>query len=137
MVVISVSLPEALLEAMDKYASKYGYTGRSELIREAVRDLVSQDLAPEPGEESFTVIFVLTDKRHKHDADERVLSTVHRYEDMVRVLHHYRLDQNLCVNLVITQGPQSRSGELARKLRGIRGVVDVWIKHVTPAPHQL
>lgn len=134
MAVISISLPDPLLKAMDDYASKYGYTGRSELVREAVRSLVSQDMAPQEEGEAFTIITVITDKRVKHDADERVVSTVHRYDDIVRVLHHYKLDQDLCMNLILTQGSRPRAGELARRLRGIRGVVDVWVKHVSPGP---
>ena len=35
MSVVSVSMPEELLERIDDFADDHGYTGRSEVVREA------------------------------------------------------------------------------------------------------
>ena len=42
MTVVSVSMPEALLERIDEFATEHGYTGRSEVIREASRELLGE-----------------------------------------------------------------------------------------------
>ena len=42
MTVVSVSMPEELLERIDEFSEDHGYTGRSEVIREASRNLLGE-----------------------------------------------------------------------------------------------
>jgi transcriptional regulator, CopG family len=42
MSVVSVSMPEELLERIDQFADDHGYTGRSEVFREASRNLLEE-----------------------------------------------------------------------------------------------
>ena len=42
MTVVSVSMPEELLERIDQFADDHGYTGQSELVREAARGLLGE-----------------------------------------------------------------------------------------------
>ncbi|RLM81042.1 ribbon-helix-helix protein, CopG family, partial [Halobellus sp. Atlit-38R] len=42
MTVVSVSMPEELLERIDRFADEHGYTGRSEVVREASRNLLGE-----------------------------------------------------------------------------------------------
>jgi transcriptional regulator, CopG family len=41
MTVVSVSMPEELLDRVDGFADENGYTGRSEVFREAARNLLT------------------------------------------------------------------------------------------------
>ena len=42
MSVVSVSMPEELLNRIDQFADDHGYTGRSEVLREASRKLLGE-----------------------------------------------------------------------------------------------
>ena len=42
MSVVSVSMPEELLNRIDQFADDHGYTGRSEVLREASRNLLGE-----------------------------------------------------------------------------------------------
>ena len=42
MTVVSVSMPEKLLNRIDQFADDHGYTGRSEVLREASRSLLGE-----------------------------------------------------------------------------------------------
>ena len=42
MSVVSVSMPEELLSRIDQFADDHGYTGRSEVLREASRNLLGE-----------------------------------------------------------------------------------------------
>ena len=42
MTVVSVSMPESLLNRLDEFAEEHGYTGRSEVVREASRNLLGE-----------------------------------------------------------------------------------------------
>ena len=42
MTVVSVSMPEELLERLDTFTEEHRYTGRSEVVREASRNLLNE-----------------------------------------------------------------------------------------------
>jgi len=42
MTVVSVSMPDELLDRIDAFAEEHGYTGRSEVVREAARNLLGE-----------------------------------------------------------------------------------------------
>jgi CopG family nickel-responsive transcriptional regulator len=42
MSVVSISMPEALLERIDEFADEHGYSGRSEVVREGTRTLLEE-----------------------------------------------------------------------------------------------
>jgi CopG family nickel-responsive transcriptional regulator len=42
MSVVSISMPEALLECIDEFADEHGYSGRSEVVREGTRTLLEE-----------------------------------------------------------------------------------------------
>ena len=42
MTVVSVSMPDELLDRIDEFADGHGYTGRSEVVREAARNLLGE-----------------------------------------------------------------------------------------------
>nr|WP_317627638.1 ribbon-helix-helix domain-containing protein [Halorubrum sp. BOL3-1] len=42
MSVVSISMPEALLEHIDEFADEHGYSGRSEVVREGTRTLLEE-----------------------------------------------------------------------------------------------
>jgi len=42
MSIVSISMPEALLERIDTFADEHGYSGRSEVVREASRKLLEE-----------------------------------------------------------------------------------------------
>lgn len=77
--VVSVSLPGELLEQIDEIADEHGYSGRSEVVREAGRKLVAEfenrQLADRPLVATITVLYPygsteieteLTEFRHDH-----------------------------------------------------------------------
>jgi len=130
MTVISVSLPDNLLEAMDNYIKSYGYSGRSDLIREAVRELINKEFIDKSREETLAFLLTLTSKSVQENADERVMNVVHKYDYLVIFLQHLKIDEDFCLNIILTRGPSRVIGELAKKVRSIRGVIDVWVKHV-------
>ncbi len=42
MSVVSVSVPEGLLDRIDQFADDHGHTGRSEVVHEASRNLLGE-----------------------------------------------------------------------------------------------
>ena len=130
MTVISLSIPESLLKILDEYIARYGYTSRSELVRDAIRDFVVREALPQVSEASTFVILVVTSKAIKEDADERVVQVIHLHSDVVKMLQHYKVDEDTCLNIIIARGVTSEIVEMSRRLRSVKGVVSVWVKDI-------
>ncbi|GAB6101296.1 ribbon-helix-helix domain-containing protein [Thermococcus atlanticus] len=59
MKIISVQLPQGLINAMDQLVKKGVYPSRSEVIREAVRELLKKELYALETEERSTPEYIL------------------------------------------------------------------------------
>lgn len=86
--VVSVSMPKELLDEIDQLVEAHNYSGRSEVVRDAGRKLVSEfentRLEGEPLAAVITVLYpygeteietALTENRHEHS--ERIRSNAH------------------------------------------------------------
>jgi len=72
MTVVSVSMPDELLERLDSFAKEHGYTGRSEVVREASRNLLTE--FEDKQLEDRDLMGVL--RRHHKDIEEEKLGLV-------------------------------------------------------------
>ncbi|QLD90126.1 nickel-responsive transcriptional regulator NikR [Natronomonas salina] len=117
MTVVSVSMPESLLERLDEFAEEHGYTGRSEVVREASRNLLGEfeerDLE---GRELMGVVTVVFD----HDtssAEERMIQVRHEHEDVVVSNVHNHVGDHYCMELFVLEGGLEEISAFVRKVR--------------------
>jgi CopG family nickel-responsive transcriptional regulator len=117
-----VSVPEDLLEKFDKLVEKKEYIGRSEAIRDAMREYISQfDWSAESDQEntmaSLNIVYqhkprLMSDlTRIQHDAQAQVVSTVH--------VHATR---SHCLEVITLKGTRKSIEELANKISGLKGI---------------
>ncbi|WP_247730580.1 CopG family ribbon-helix-helix protein [Halovivax limisalsi] len=104
MSVVSVSMPEALLERIDQFADEHGYTGRSEVLREASRSLLGefQDdrLDGRPLMAVVTVVF----EYDSPSVEEAMIHLRHEHEEVVTSSFHSHVGDHLCVELFVLEG---------------------------------
>ncbi|MGY5858053.1 MAG: nickel-responsive transcriptional regulator NikR [Candidatus Thorarchaeota archaeon] len=117
-----VSIPEDLLEKFDELVEKKGYIGRSEAIRDAMREYISQfDWSAESDQEdtmaSLNIVYqhkpsLMTNlTKVQHDAHAQVISTVH-----VHATHSH------CLEVITLKGNRKSIEELADKISGLKGI---------------
>jgi len=83
MTVVSVSMPEELLERIDKFSDEHGYTGRSEVVREASRNLLGEfEDAKLEDRDLMAVVTVLFDYETT-SVEERMMRLRHEHEGLV------------------------------------------------------
>ena len=122
MPVISLSFPEQLVKEMDRVQDSLGYTGRSELVRSAIR-LLLQDVKEKnalAGE--VTAVIIVT---HTEENEEPVTRIKHQYDEIVRTHIHNKITKNNCVELFLLEGKGSKATSMAndfQKEDGIRTV---------------
>lgn len=132
MPIISVSVPKQLLELMDSLANTLGYTGRSELIRDAVREFISSKAPSTKVEERVPwVLVAVTDHTSSPSVDERFIGVIHSFEPIIRSFYHQMIGDGICLNIAVLDATWPEIQSMLKALRKVRGVMKVWHKPIT------
>jgi CopG family nickel-responsive transcriptional regulator len=125
MTVVSVSMPEELLDRLDEFAEEHGYTGRSEVIREASRNLLGEfdDRALED-RDLMGVVTVLFDYEGS-SVENRMTQLRHEYEALVSSNVHTHVGDHHCVELFILEGTLSEISAFVGKVRATTDTLTV------------
>ncbi|MFT4885289.1 MAG: CopG family nickel-responsive transcriptional regulator [Natronomonas sp.] len=125
MSVVSVSMPESLLERLDEFAEEHGYTGRSEVVREASRNLLSEfeDKQLE-GRELMSTVTVVFD-HETSSAEERMMAVRHEHEDLVVSNVHNHVGDHYCMELFVLEGELDEISTFVGKIRATSDVLSV------------
>jgi len=126
MPIISLAVPNELLKKIDEYVRHRGYYSRSEVFRDAVRNLIEE--TEYLSKEKISATIMVT-----YDKDNTSLSRImgklnHDFNDIVVESIHRHLGGNFCIDIFITEGDKQRVMELLSKIRGLHGVYHV--KHM-------
>ncbi|MFD1645918.1 CopG family ribbon-helix-helix protein [Haloarchaeobius litoreus] len=125
MTVVSVSMPEELLERIDQFADEHGYTGRSEVVREASRNLLGEfeDKKLED-RELIGVVTVLFDYESSK-VEHRMMNLRHEYEDLVASNVHNHVGDHYCMELFILEGGLTDISTFVGKIRATKDILSV------------
>ena len=125
MTVVSVSMPEELLDRLDEFAGEHGYTGRSEVIREASRNLLGEfdDRALED-RDLMGVVTVLFDFETSA-VENRMTQLRHEHESLVSSNVHTHVGDHHCVELFILEGTLSEISAFVGKVRATTDTLTV------------
>ena len=125
MTVVSVSMPESLLERLDEFAEEHGYTGRSEVVREASRNLLSEfeDKKLE-GRDLMGVVTVVFD-HETSSAEERMMRVRHEHEELVVSNVHNLVGDHYCMELFILEGGLDEISTFVGKIRATSDILSV------------
>ena len=118
MAVVSVSLPEDLLEEMDGAIAAGHYKGRSEFLRAAARDRLGSHHAPSTGRHLHGSITIL----YPHGTEARISEVRHAFHDVVLSLMHTHCEEEACMDVLIVAGPPARIQALHGTLERMREV---------------
>lgn len=115
MAVVSISLPDALLDQMDQLLTARGFAGRSELVRAALREFLHHE-TPQPteGQTSATVTLL-----YPHGQERRFGEIRHDYSDVIQSMMHGHAE-SACVELFLLKGDAARVRAFTDALRAAR-----------------
>ena len=131
MVILTISISDELLKQIEQFIARYGYSSKSELIRDALRHYIIDRADYIDKDEPITsIITAITSRGIKHDADEKIIQTAHHYGDIVKVIQHYKLNDDLCINIILVMGNRSKIVEMVKEMRKIRGALNVWMQTI-------
>ncbi len=125
MAVVSVSMPDELLDRIDQFADDHGYTGRSEVVREAGRNLLGEfeDTRLED-RELMGVVTVLFDYETT-SVEERMMRLRHEHEALVASNFHTHVGDHHCMELFVLEGELEEISTFVGKIRATQDVLTV------------
>lgn len=102
MTIISLSVPESLIEKIDQKIKEKGFASRSEIARQALRHYLSEDIKINEidGEAAATITVI-----YRENADRRKLvETQHLYNGLVSTFLHAHIQEGYCLEVIILKG---------------------------------
>ncbi|MFC3477046.1 CopG family ribbon-helix-helix protein [Halobacterium litoreum] len=125
MTVVSVSMPDELLDRIDEFADGHGYTGRSEVVREAARNLLGEfedkQLEDRPLIGVVTVLFSYQDST----VEERMMGLRHEHDNLVTSNVHNHVGDHYCMELFILEGQLDEISEFVGRVRATKDTLTV------------
>jgi CopG family nickel-responsive transcriptional regulator len=100
--IISLSVPEVLLEQVDSTIAQRGFASRSEIIRQALRLFLKEDVQIEnlEGEITATITIIYREKADR----KRLLDAQHVYSGLVSTFLHAHVHEGFCLEVIILKG---------------------------------
>ena len=126
MPIVSVSLPDELIESMTAIQESQGYAGRSDIVRAAIRLLLSDSREKASLAGRVAAILVVT---HDESNEEPITRLKHAYDDIVRTHIHNKMGQNNCFELFLLEGEGRKAASMTsafqkeKKLKTVRLLV--------------
>lgn len=114
MPVISVSLNENILEEMTNSQNTLGFSGRSELIRAAVRMFITEMKTQNELSGKINGVLITS---HNQDTEHFVTNMKHKYEDIISTQIHSRLENGKCLEVFILEGTAERAKQMLKTLQ--------------------
>lgn len=115
MTIVSLSIPEKMVQNMDEIQKSLGFSGRSELVRAALRMLLEDVRDKESMSGHLNGLLVVT---HGQNEEAPVTSLKHKFEDVIKTHVHSKTGSSLCVELFLVQGPARKIVEMSKAFQG-------------------
>ena len=114
MPIVSLSLPDAMIRSMDDIQESMGFSGRSELVRAAVRLMLEEDREKSKLSGMVNGLLVVT---HEQDREEPVTALKHKFEEIIKTHVHTKTSSSVCVELFILHGPAAKVVDMSDSFR--------------------
>ena len=125
MTVVSVSMPESLLERLDNFADEHGYTGRSEVVREASRNLLGEFEDKRLEDRDLIGVVTVLFNYETSSAEQRMMQLRHEHEDLVTSNVHNHVGDHYCMELFIVEGRLAEISTFVGKIRATQDTLSV------------
>lgn len=125
MTVVSVSMPEDLVNRLDSFADEHGYTGRSEVVREAARNLLGEFEDTRLEDRRLMGVVTVVFDYDTTAVEERMMQLRHEHEDIVAANFHSHVGARHCMELFVLEGHLEEISEFVGKIRATRDTLSV------------
>ena len=114
MTIVSISLNKEILEEIDKLQNSLGFSGRSEIVRAGIRNLLAED---RERQDLIGMIHALLLVIHDEKSDDQVSQMRHDYDKLINTHLHNKIDRNRCLEIFLLSGEANEIREMTKKFR--------------------
>jgi CopG family nickel-responsive transcriptional regulator len=125
MTVVSVSMPDSLLDRIDAFAEDHGYTGRSEVVREASRNLLGEFDDRRLEDRDLIGVVTVVFNYESSTVEERMMSLRHEHDDLVSSNVHNHVGEGYCMELFVLEGSLADISTFVGKIRATQETLTV------------
>lgn len=125
MTVVSVSMPEELVEQIDGYVDEHGFSGRSEVLREAARALLDEFEERDLSDSQLMAIVTVLFNFETSDIEQAMTNLRHEHENLVSSNLHSHVGDGICMELFILEGDIDEISTFVGKVRGTEETLSV------------
>jgi len=121
--IVSLSLPDQMLKSMDEIQESVGFSGRSELVRAAIRLLLEDTREKNSLAGKVNAVVVVG---HASADEDPVTKIKHSYGDVVRTHVHCKVSREDCIEVFVLAGEgreisaMAKGFERERKIKTVR-----------------
>ncbi|SIQ89073.1 CopG family transcriptional regulator, nickel-responsive regulator [Haladaptatus litoreus] len=125
MTVVSVSMPDELLKRIDQFANEHGYTGRSEVVREASRNLLGEFEDRRLEDRKLMGVVTVMFDYETTNVEERMMHLRHEHEGLVASNFHNHVGDHYCMELFVLEGMLEEISAFVGKIRATQDTLTV------------
>lgn len=112
--IVSVSLNEDILNEVDKLQKALGFSGRSEIVRAGIRNLLAEEKERQNLSGSlFAVLLAIHDEK----SDDQVTTMQHDYDRLITTHIHNKIDGDRCLEIFLIKGEADEVKDMTKKFQ--------------------
>ena len=117
MPIISISLNENIIQELDKLQKFLGFSGRSEIVRASVRNLLLEEKRiDELSGVLHSVLLVIHDEK----SDQEISEIRHGFDKIIDTHIHNKIDKDRCLEIFVLYGDAREIKNITKKFQGNR-----------------
>ena len=105
MPIVSISLNDEILSEIDKLQKSMGFSGRSEIIRAGIRNLIAEEKQRSNLSGLIHAILMVI---HNEESEQIVTGIKHNHEELIGTHLHSKIEGNKCMELFLLHGEANR-----------------------------
>ena len=114
MPIVSISLNDEILSEIDKLQKSMGFSGRSEIIRAGIRNLISEE---KQRSDLSGVIHAILMVIHDEESEQIVTGIKHNHEELIGTHLHSKIEGNKCMELFLLHGQADKVDVMTRDFK--------------------
>ena len=114
MPIVSISLNDEILSEIDKLQKSMGFSGRSEIIRAGIRNLISEE---KQRSDLSGIIHAILMVIHDEESEQIVTGIKHNHEELIGTHLHSKIEGNKCMELFLLHGQADKVDVMTRDFK--------------------
>ena len=119
---VSLTLPQDLLDKLDRSLKAQGYASRSEAVRDALRDFLASYKWRQELKGELVGVMVLVYEHDVRGLTDALIDIQHSSRGIMSTVQHVHLDAKNCLETSVVSGPAAEIRKLVDRLGALRGV---------------